>query len=83
MTQLGEVAPCCSPLAVMCGIDRRLQYLACKVKALVILPTFTGGLENRIAEVQASSSVLQKGEWLLHTQTVFMPVPGHHFVLYF
>lgn len=38
MTQLGEVAPCCSPLAVMCGIDRGRQYLACKVKALVILP---------------------------------------------
>jgi len=63
MTQLGEVAPCRSPLAVMCGIDRRRRYLACKVKTLVILPTFIGGLEDGIAEVQASSSVLQKDEW--------------------
>lgn len=47
----------------MCGIDRRRHYLACKVKALVILPTFTGGLEDGIAEVQATSSVPQKGEW--------------------
>jgi hypothetical protein len=38
MTQLGEVAPCCSPLAVMCGIDKRRQYKYWrKVKALVIL----------------------------------------------
>jgi len=40
MTQLGDVASCWSPLAVIFGIDRRRQYLAYKVKALVILPTF-------------------------------------------
>jgi hypothetical protein len=47
MAPVGEVSPCRSPLVVMCGIDRRRQYLACKVKALVILATFSGRSRGR------------------------------------
>jgi hypothetical protein len=85
MTQLGEVTPCCSPLVVMCEIDRRRQYLACKAKALTVLLTLSGNLEEGrgLHKCKQRPQLYRKVSALIHAPTVFVLVAGHHFMLHF